>query len=383
MSTKDCDAEAKPPVSIVLTVEGVAYEFLRDLGVGPHGEQQVLARPRLQNGPGSPVVIRSLGPTAEDGARARLEQEARIASLLEHPFITRVHGLHPVAGTLHVVQEYVESRSLDELYTDALLCGIFCSERFVLHVAAELASALHAAHTRGILHRELHPERIHLSTQGQVKLEGFGPATSLSGATGPVVYAAPEQLLQRPVEARSDLFSLGLIMLELLTGQHLYRLMEDVDLRGVGLDMAALSPDRLKLVEATVNELGRLHERVRRHEGLAGLAELAQRATSFDFEDVERLAREVPEPTRLILHQLLRPEPQERYGSAAELEWALRARLHALGPYGAREASEEAFLLQAQAAGLPSLDDMELGEEDPELGLFPQGAPEEVTTQPC
>jgi serine/threonine-protein kinase len=278
------------------------------------------------------------------------------------------------------VQEYVESRSLDELYTDALLCGIFCSERFVLHVAAEVASALHAAHTRGILHRELHPERIQLSTQGQVKLEGFGLATSLSQAPAPVVYFSPEQLLQRPVEARSDLFSLGLIMLELLTGQHLYRRMEDVDLRGMGLSMAALSPGTLKIVEATVNELGRLHERARRHEGLA---ELTQRATSFDFEDVERLAREVPEPTRFILHKLLRPVPQERYGSAAELEWALRERLHALGPYGAREASEEAFLLQAQAAGLALLEDLELGEEDQELGPFPPGEPEEVTTQPC
>jgi len=380
MATKDCDAEAKPPVSIVLTVEGVAYEFLRDLGVGPHGEQQVLARPRLPEGPGTPVIIRTLGPAAEDGARARLEEETRVASMLEHPRIPRVHGLYPVAGSLYAVQEYVESRSLDELYTDALLCGIFCSERFVLHVAAEVASALHAAHTRGILHRELHPERIQLSTQGQVKLEGFGLATSLSQAPAPVVYFSPEQLLQRPVEARSDLFSLGLIMLELLTGQHLYRRMEDVDLRGMGLSMAALSPGTLKIVEATVNELGRLHERARRHEGLA---ELTQRATSFDFEEVERLAREVPEPTRFILHKLLRPEPQERYGSAAELEWALRERLHALGPYGAREASEEAFLLQAQASGLALLDDMALGEEDQELGPFPPGEPEEVTTQPC
>lgn len=389
MSTKTPDAEAELPASIVLTAEGVGYEFIRELGVGPHGEQWVLARPRLPEGPGTPVVIRSLGPTAEAGARARLEEEARVASLLEHPVITRVHGLHTVAGTLYAVQEYVESRSLDELYTDALLCGTFCSERFVLHVAAELASALHAAHTRtdasgqllGIVHRELHPERIHFSTQGQVKLEGFGLATSPPRITGPVVYAAPEQLLQRPVEARSELFSLGLIMLELLTGQHLYQPMEDVDLRGMALNMATLSADTLKMMGAAVDELGRLHERARRHEGLA---QVTQQATSFGFEDVERLTQKVPGPTRFILHRLLRPEPQERYGSAAELEWALRERLHTLGAYGAREAAEEAFLLQVQASGLPSWDDMEPGQElGQELALFPPGEPEEVTTQPC
>jgi serine/threonine-protein kinase len=310
-------------------------------------------------------------------------------------------GLHEVEDAVYVVTEYMEGRSLDEIYTDTLLCGSFCSEHFVLYLAAELASALHAAHTctdargqpLGIVHRDLHPDRIRLGTQGQVKLGGFGLATShqdgrrassLPRAAGPVIYAAPEQLLNRSVEPRSDLFSLGLVMMELLTGHHLYRIQEDVDLRRMGLDMAALPSDKLRLIEATIAELGRLHD-----EGVprTGLAQLAEQATSFDSEDVERLAREVPEPTRLILHKLLRQDPEERYRSAAELETALRERLKVLEPYGAREAAEEVFLLQVEASGLTLLDLAEAEAEaepgpEPESAPLPERTEEELTTQP-
>ena len=392
MVTKTSPSE-ELPVSVVFTAEGIAYEFIRELGAGTHGERMLLARPRLKDGAGAPVVVKTLGLMDDAQARKRLAEEIYLASLLEHPGITRVLGLHEVEGALHAVLEYVEGRSLDELYTDALLCGCFCSERFVLYLAAELASALHAAHTLadargqplGIVHRDLHPERIRLGTQGQVKLGGFGLATSrLEGrrassiprVAGAVIYASPEQLLQRPVDARSDLFSLGLVMMELLTGQHLYRLLEDVDLRRMGLDLATLSLDKLQLMEATIAELGRLHEA-----GLqqTGLAQLAHQATSFGFEDVERLAREVPEPTRFILHKLLRQEPEERYRSAAELEKALRERLQVLGPYGAREATEEVFLLQVEASGLSSRDFAEPGDEP---ARFPRRTPGELTTPP-
>lgn len=82
-------------------------------------------------------------------------------------------------------------------------------------------------------------------------------------------------------------------------------------------------------------------------------AQLVQRAKSFGSEDLERIAREVSEPTRFILHRLLRHEPGERYRSAAELERALRERLQALGPYDAKEAAEEVFVLQCVGAGVP------------------------------
>ncbi len=390
MVTKTSASEAESPASVVFAAEGVAYEFIEELGLGPHGERMLLARPRRQDGPGDPVFVKALRLTDDARARKRLAEEVHLASRLEHPGIIRGHGLHEVEGVLYAVLEHVEGRSLDELYTDALLCGTFCSEPLVLFIAAELASALHAAHTLadaggqpvGVVHRELHPECIRLGLQGHVKLGGFGLATSsiiearrapsLPRLAGPVVYASPEQLLQRPVDARSDLFSLGLVMLELLTGQHLYRLLEDVDLRLMGLNMAELSSDKLRLMEATIEELGRLHEVGFRREGPELLAD---RACSFNPRDVERLAQEVPEPTRLILHKLLRYEPHERYPSAAELEQALRERLQVLGSYGAQEAAEEVFLLQVEASGLASL------ASDQEPGLFLRNGPGESPTE--
>jgi serine/threonine-protein kinase len=163
-------------------------------------------------------------------------------------------------------------------------------------------------------------------------------------------------------------------MLELLTGQHLLGMAEDVDLRKLGADLSALPPDKLELLEKAVEELGRLRSTAQQQESLAALA---QRARSFDFGEVERIAaREVPEPTRFILHKLLRREPDERYATAAELEQALRERLHALGPYGAYEAAEEALLMEAEAAGLTAVP------EDTSLRPAPARAPDEITTQP-
>lgn len=103
---------------------------------------------------------------ADERIRQLLEEEVRLALRLSHPGIARVYGLHESKGVLFALQEYVEGRSLDAIYEDALFAGR-CSEPFVLYVAAEVATALHHAHTRpdetghplGMVHRDLHPQR--------------------------------------------------------------------------------------------------------------------------------------------------------------------------------------------------------------------------------
>jgi serine/threonine-protein kinase len=327
----------------------------------------LLARPRNRGSIGGQVVIKMLSSLEDAKARKRLTEEVQLALRLSHPSIARVHGLHEQKGNLFAVLEHVEGRSLDALYYDALLAGRWCSEPFVLYVAAELAGALSHAHTLtdeagqrlGVVHRDLHPQSIIVGPSGEVKLTDFGLATSrlagrlattLPRERGHGVYASPEQLLRRPVDARSDLFALGLVMLELLTGQHLFWLLEDVDLRQMVKDLKTLPPERLQMVEALVELLGGVHG--------AALArkdrqQMRERAKDYGFEDLERIAREVPEPTRFILHKLLRHEPGARYQTAAELEAALRERLRAVGPFGAREAAQEVFFLQAVAAGVP------------------------------
>ncbi len=353
-----------PPGGIIFNTGDIAYEFIRDMGVNARGERVLLARPRDRGRAGALVVVRMLSRFADRMQHKRLQEEMRLALRLSHPNIARVYGLHEERGTLYALQEYIQDgRTLDDVYNDALFVGRWCSERFVLYVAAELASALHHAHTRtddegqplGIVHRDIHPQSVVLRPRGEVALTDFGLAmagrfiTTIPRKRGHVVYASPEQLLGRPVDARSDLFALGLVMLELLTGQHLFWLLEDVDMRQLARNMAELPEEDVEAILATVEQFGEPQG-----EPLMGSerAQLVARAKSFAHEDLERIARDVPEPTRLILHKLLRQDPGERYGSAAQLEAALRERLEAVGPYGARQAEEEVFFLRCAGAGV-------------------------------
>jgi len=355
---------ATTPGEILFSAGDVSYEHLRELGEGPRGERLLLARTHRKDRVGEQVVLKAVHTQAELKVRRRLVEEAQLATRLSHPAIARLYALHEHEGTLYAVTEYVEGDSVDSLFNDALLCGRYCSEAFVLSMAAEVASALHHAHTLtdargaplGIIHRGLHPERIRIGPRGEVKLMDFGLArsllpgrqtSSLARVGGRGVYASPEQILRQPMDGRSDLFALGLVMLELLTGQHLLWLLEDVDLRRLGKDLALLPQEALVAVDEFVQELGQ------RQQALAGqeLSQLIHRVRALGFEEVERVAREFPEPTRFILHKLLRPEPAQRYATAAELERALRERLRALGHHGSTDVAEEVFQLKAEAAG--------------------------------
>ncbi len=144
-----------------------------------------------------------------------------------------------------MVIEYVECRSLETVLSVAALRQRPLSEPFACHVVSEVADALHHAHTRtdeagrplGIIHRDISPETIRVGTSGEVKLVDFGVASSLlpgreattAGVLrGDIAYASPERMRLEKVDHRSDLFSLGLVLLELLTSRHLFDL-EDVE----------------------------------------------------------------------------------------------------------------------------------------------------------
>jgi eukaryotic-like serine/threonine-protein kinase len=370
----------------------VTYERIRELGESPRGERLILARAHHEGLVGAQVVLKAVGEQADTRIRGRLEQQVRLASRLSHSAIGRVYGLHAHEGTLYAVMEYVEGDSVDSLFSDALLCGRYCSESLVLYVAAEVASALHHAHSLihehgappGILHRGLNAQRIRIGPRGEVKLMDFGLTrtgrpdrytSSRSRLGGRGVYPSPEQILRQPLDGRSDLFALGLIMLELLTGQHLLWPMEDVDMRQLAKTLASLPTNSLTAVDTFVQEMHR-----RPLPATEELALLTHRARTLGFEDVEHVARNVPEPTRTILHTLLRREPAERYATAWELERALRERLRTLGHQGAAEITEEVFQLRAEAVGLPpeQLLTSLLGTEDRLL----IADPDPLTTEP-
>jgi serine/threonine protein kinase len=301
------------------------------------------------------VIVRTLPP--ESGApealarmRARLREEARLATYLRHPNIARTDGPYEVQGVLYVVSARLEGVSLDTLLSQLMHRGAFVSIAFCLYVGAEVARALHHAHTRqdehgrplGILHRDVHPARICLGTGGEVLLTDFARArsllpgrvaTTLPRPQGDVFYCAPEALLGEALDPRSDLFSLGLVLLELATWRHLYNMShaQPADVR------TELTPEaKEQVLGATLVALE------------AELPDYAEdsilRAVTFTAREVEALTQPVPPPLRSILRRVLQRRPEDRYPSAAALEAELREGLASLaGPYGAREALAEAF----------------------------------------
>jgi serine/threonine protein kinase len=341
------------PEGVILFSQGdTSYELICELDTTDHGERSVLARRRTPKGAEGQVLVRSvhLVPLVEADAkaRARLEEQVRLASYLQHPNIARIHGCYEVGGTLYVVSDAVEGCSVNDLITASQMHGAPFSEAFGLYVGVEVASALHHAHTRTdekgvplrIIHRDLSPLRLHMGTSGEVLLTDFALAhsllpgrrpTTLPRPQGDLFFAAPEALLGEPMDARSDLFGLGLVLLELTTWKSVYSFLP----RDADDLMEALPPPVRKTVLGAITTAmeAELPDKV---------DDLILHAAVFGTAELEAATESLPGPLRDILRKLLQRDPAARYASAAELEEALRAALSALGtPYGAAQAAEE------------------------------------------
>ncbi|KFE60925.1 serine/threonine-protein kinase [Hyalangium minutum] len=325
----------------------------QDLAQSRVGERCIPAWERTEKKRLREVLVRTL-PAASGldevqfRMRARLREEARLATFLRHPKIARTFGPYEIQGVLYVVTERVAGASLNTLINQSMMREVVLSPAFCLYVGAEAASALHHAHTctdetgapLGIVHRDVNPARIFLGPEGGVLLTDFARArsllpgrvaTTLPRPQGDVFYCSPEALLGEEQDARSDLFSLGLVLLELATWHHVYNLGH---LRPSELE-AALPPQvKRRVLEASF---------------MATRAELPEhaedcilRAAALTRRDVEEITQRLAEPLRSILRRLLQRQPEERYPSAAAVEADLRAGLEGLGvPYGAQEALEE------------------------------------------
>jgi len=209
------------------------YEILSPLGAGGMGEVYRSRDPRL----GRAVAIKVLPASfSRDPDRLkRFEQEARAAGVLNHPNITIVYDIGQHDGAPYVVQELLEGQTLR-----AELAGGRFSPRKAINYAIQIAHGLAAAHEKGIVHRDLKPENVFVTREGRVKIldfglakliqvEGSGRASSLPTATEPGVvmgtlgYISPEQIKAEPADARSDIFAFGVILYEMLSGQHPFR----------------------------------------------------------------------------------------------------------------------------------------------------------------
>jgi eukaryotic-like serine/threonine-protein kinase len=211
------------------------YEVLGRLGAGGMGEVYRARDPRL----GREVALKVLPDTfaADSERRARFLREAQVLASLNHPHIAAIYGFED-SGTGAIVMELVGGPTLADRITQGRI-----SITESLSIAAQIASALDAAHEKGIVHRELKPANVKLTADGAVKVLDFGlakalgaesPASNLSesptvaAAThaglilGTPAYMSPEQARGQATDKRTDIWAFGCVLYELLTARHAF-----------------------------------------------------------------------------------------------------------------------------------------------------------------
>lgn len=209
------------------------YRVMALLGAGGMGEVYLTEDTRL----GRRVALKLLPAqfTTEPDRLHRFEREARAASSLNHPNIITIHEVGQVEGQPFIITEFIEGKTLRQQMAAARL-----RLQEALDVAIQVASALEAAHKAGIVHRDIKPENIMLRPDGLVKVLDFGLAklteaqppgpgaqattlasvqTKIGLVMGTVTYMSPEQARGLAVDARSDIFSLGTVIYEMIAGQ--------------------------------------------------------------------------------------------------------------------------------------------------------------------
>jgi serine/threonine protein kinase len=195
------------------------YEILEIIGTGAHGRVARAHDPMIGR-----LVAVKLFPKelAKGDARQRFLQEARVVGQLSHPSIITLHdmGIDEATQTPYLVMEFLDGQPLDRiLEKGSIPLSKACAW------AAEMASALGVAHRKGVIHGDVKPANMLITDDGRVKLMDFGMARLASrdtGATpllGTPAYWCPEQIMGKPQDARSDLFSLGVVLYEMVVGK--------------------------------------------------------------------------------------------------------------------------------------------------------------------
>jgi len=210
------------------------YKILEKLGEGGQGTVYKAIDAKL----GRTVVIKVLPAelTSKEANLKRFEREARLASALDHPNICTIFDLDEINGIHFIVMQYIEGRNVRQLVNGRPL-----SLESALSIALQTADALAAAHSRGIIHRDIKAGNVMVTPTGQVKILDFGLAklldeeaartsgihhteiTELGIPYGTATYAAPEQARGDRVDSRADIFSTGVLLYEMLAGTWPFR----------------------------------------------------------------------------------------------------------------------------------------------------------------
>ena len=263
------------------------YEIVARLGAGAMGEVYRARDTRL----GREVAIKILPADVADdaGRRARFEQEARAVAALNHPNILGLYDIGRENDTAYIVTELVSGEPLEALLEAGPL-----STKKLLDLAVQIADGMAAAHAAHITHRDLKPANIMVSADGRVKILDFGLAKQTAPAASPdetmslaqttpgmilgtINYMSPEQARGKPTDHRSDQFSFGLILYEMVTGKK-----------------AFARPEAVQTMSAILSE------------------------------DPPPIDRTIPTPLRWTMDRCLAKDPAERYDSSRDLFHELR-----------------------------------------------------------
>jgi WD40 repeat protein len=324
------------------------YEILGPLGAGGMGEVYRARDTRLDR----TVAIKILPATfADDTDRLdRFEHEARLLSTVNHPNLLGIHDVGAQEGVHYLVSEFLEGQTLRERMHAGPL-----SQRRVIEYALELAKGLAAAHEKGIVHRDLKPDNIFVTKDGRVKILDFGLAkqsfaaemgssesATMTGPTpttpgtvmGTVGYMSPEQVRGQTVDPRSDLFSFGAILYEMISRKRAFKGDSSVETMN-----AILKEDPPELSESKLQVSPGL-ERIVRHclEKEPGMRFQSARDLAFDLESLSSLsgsAKVAPAPRGARIGRLrawlLAAIPILLLATAAAF-WAGRATVPASNP---------------------------------------------------
>jgi hypothetical protein len=248
------------------------YVIDAPIGAGGMGEVYRARDERLERD----VAIKVLpaGVAGDPGRRARFEREARAVAALSHPNILAIHDIGEGESFLYAVTELLDGHTLRERLTDQGALPV----RKAIEIAIQIARGLSAAHDKGLVHRDLKPENVFLLKDGQVKILDFGLArqsadtglqtsatrtvaalTDVGTVMGTVGYMAPEQVRGQAVDQRTDLFALGAVLYETLSGQRAFR-------RDTAAEtMTAILREEPPELSASRTELSPALERIVRH----------------------------------------------------------------------------------------------------------------------
>jgi serine/threonine protein kinase len=229
------------------------YRILEKLGAGGMGKVFRARDGKL----GRDVAVKVLpaGLLASEAARSRFRKEAEAPSRLSHPHIATLFDFDSEGGVDFLVMERVEGKTLQETVREGPL-----SEKGGVRLGSQLARGLQAAHEHGVVHRDLKPGNLALTSDGLLKVLDFGLArlerltvpevlertastdTAVGHVVGTPAYMAPEQLRGKGVDARTDVYGAGACLYELATGRRPFGAKSGVELTDAGLHEAPVAP---------------------------------------------------------------------------------------------------------------------------------------------